>query len=95
MFFIQHSSLHALTGIWFLEELRLALEEGYIISNVYSIYHFSDSSTTLFNNYIKTFYKIKMLASGKSEWCDSPEKFEVFIEYMEYFSSIIPSIRIQ
>jgi hypothetical protein len=79
--FCRHSDEErALTGIWFSEELRLALQEGYIISDVYSIYHFSDSSTTLFNNYIKTFYKIKMLASGKPEWCDTPEKFKEFCE---------------
>jgi hypothetical protein len=72
--------LRSLTGVWFSEEMRLALEEGYIISEVYSIYNFVNSSTLLFNNYIKTFYKIKMLSSGKPEWCDSTEKFKEFCE---------------
>jgi hypothetical protein len=53
-----------LTGTWFSEELQLALEKGYKIQTVYGVYHFKEVTTTLFSEYVKSFYKIKLLNSG-------------------------------
>jgi hypothetical protein len=69
----------SLVGTWVTEEMRLAVSKGYIITQIYSIYHFEESSTTLFADYIKTFYKLKLLSSGKPKWCDTEEKLKMYV----------------
>jgi hypothetical protein len=64
--FCKHSDEErSLVGTWFTEELKVAENMGYEITKVYGIYHFTEKSDELFSNYIRTFYKIKLLASGK------------------------------
>ena len=50
-------------GTWFSEEVKLALEKGYKIITIQSIWHFSETTTELFAGYIRTFYKKKLLSS--------------------------------
>jgi hypothetical protein len=68
-----------ITGVWFSEELKLALEMGYEIKRVFGVHHFERTSTHLFSDYIKTFYKIKLLASGKPENCETAEQLQTYI----------------
>ena len=58
------SEERALTGTWCSPELEEALQQGYKILKVHEIWHFSKQSTTLFQDYIDTFLKIKQEASG-------------------------------
>lgn len=64
----------ALVGVWFTEELRLAKNKGYEILEVYSVYHFSERSDKLFADYIRAFYKIKILSSGVPD-CENIEEY--------------------
>jgi hypothetical protein len=69
-----------LTGTWFSEEIKLAIKQGYRIKKIYSAYTFKETSTELFSSYIKKFYKIKLLASGKPHDTETPEKMKKYIE---------------
>ena len=53
----------ALQGTWFTEELKLALEKGYRLLEIKSVWHFENTSSQLFRDYVKTFYKKKLVSS--------------------------------
>jgi endo-beta-N-acetylglucosaminidase D len=61
----------ALTGTWFIDEVRLAVQKGYRIIAIYEVYEYTvtqyDPKTGhggLFVGYIDTFLKLKAEASG-------------------------------
>ncbi|GBN72881.1 hypothetical protein AVEN_272306-1 [Araneus ventricosus] len=54
----------AIIGTWMTEEIKLAVRKGYQVAKIYEVYHFSESSTSLFKTYIDTFLKIKQESSG-------------------------------
>jgi hypothetical protein len=63
-----------LQGTWFSEELKLAEKMGYVIEKVYQVMHFEECTDQLFHQYIQTFYKMKILASGV------PDNVEMFVK---------------
>src|SRR5829696_6514660 len=75
----------SLTGTWATPEIEKAIELGYKILDVYEVDHFNRMSKELFNQYVKTFYKIKQESSGcpcKEKVCplDCPEKLAYIAE---------------
>jgi len=77
----------ALTGTWILDEVRLAVEKGYRILEIYEVYEYQvtqykreTGEGVLFVNYINTFLKIKAETSGYRSWVGSPEDEERFID---------------
>ena len=54
----------ALTGTWCTIELEEALAQGYDVLQVHEIWHFAQTSTQLFAQYINTFLKMKQEADG-------------------------------
>ncbi|KAK3727632.1 hypothetical protein QZH41_017653 [Actinostola sp. cb2023] len=54
----------AMVGTWTTLELKLAVEKGYTIIQVYEVWHYSESSTLLFSSYILAKMKDKQEASG-------------------------------
>lgn len=52
------------SGVWFSEELKLAVKKGYEIVEIEQVYHFKQQSSQLFSNFMNDLYKIKLLASG-------------------------------
>ncbi len=60
----QHSDKErVITGTFFTEEVKLALEKGYQLVKMHSVWHFAEQSDRLFREYVKTFYKKKLLSS--------------------------------
>jgi hypothetical protein len=60
----QHSDKErAITGTWFSEEIKLALEKGYTLVKILSVWHFEQKTKDLFSDYVKFFYKLKLLSS--------------------------------
>jgi hypothetical protein len=53
----------AIQGTWFSEEVKLAVEKGYKITAIHSVWHFAETTTDLFAAYIRTFYEKKLLSS--------------------------------
>ncbi|XP_035226307.1 uncharacterized protein LOC118198678 [Stegodyphus dumicola] len=74
----------ALIGTWVAEEVKLAIRKGYQVTNVYEVYHFEETSTSLFKSYIDLFLKIKQESSGWPAECRSEEQKESYIkEYLQ------------
>lgn len=54
----------ALTGVWVTNEFNKALELGYRVVKITEVWHFEQTSDTVFVNYIHSFLKGKQEASG-------------------------------
>ena len=69
----------SLTGTWVTDELKKALEKGYVVQRIYEVWHFDETEQYdpktktggLFTDYVNTFLKMKQEASGWLEWCQS------------------------
>lgn len=72
-------SERCLTGTWVSTELHKAMDMGYRIERIYEIWHFPQTSDTLFKPYIDTFLKIKQEASGFPPECESEEEKRSYI----------------
>lgn len=57
-------SERALTGTWPTIELEEVIDQGYEILKVHEIWHFTQTSNSLFTRYINTFLKLKQEADG-------------------------------
>ena len=53
----------AITGTFFTEEVKMALDKRYVMLKIHSVWHFEEKSDKLFREYVKTFYKKKLLSS--------------------------------
>ena len=61
----------ALTGTWCTPELQKAIEKGYKVMYIYEVWHFKETSTTLFKEYVNTFLKMKQESSGWPKGCNT------------------------
>jgi hypothetical protein len=77
--------LQIMTGSWGTEEIRLALENGYRMLEVYEVYHWSENerSNTLMRGYVSFFLRMKQESEGwkklgaQSENPSEEEKLEI------------------
>jgi hypothetical protein len=67
-------------GTWVIEEVLLAIEQGYVIEEIYEIWHWEEKSASLFDDYVKCFMKLKIAASG---WPDDCQTYESKREYLD------------
>jgi len=79
--------LHPKIGVWFTEELYLALSQGYVVTDIYEVLHFDNEnrSDTYFRGYMSFFLRIKQESEGWKDAgasCDNPtdEEKEQVIE---------------
>ena len=79
----------ALTGTWFIAEIKKAQEVGYKIQEIHGIYHFQETSTELFADYIRLFYKLKLTSSGRPPNCDNDEKLQEYIDQVHQRENIL------
>ena len=76
-------------GVWATNELQKAVEKGYVIKEIYKVYHFKNKSTELFKPYISKFLKIKQESSGLPDWITKPNKDNCVSEYeLDYILSL-------
>ncbi|XP_039511243.1 uncharacterized protein LOC120466725 [Pimephales promelas] len=54
----------SITATWVSVELQRAIQHGYHVIKIHEVWHFSQSTDTLFTDYVKTFLKSKQVASG-------------------------------
>ena len=82
----------SLTGTWVTDELKKALEKGYVVQRIYEVWHFDETEQYdpktktggLFTDYVNTFLKMKQEASGWPEWCQSEnDKWRYIRDYHE------------
>jgi hypothetical protein len=68
----------AIKGTWFTEEVKLALMKGYRLVKIHSVFHFPRKSRGQFKDYVKTFYKKKMLSTKVN--FETDEEWDAFIK---------------
>ena len=73
----------AIQGTWCSVELMKALEKGYRIVQMHEVWHFLQKSDTLFKEYIDTFAKIKLEASGYPKDCVTDEQKQWYVNIFE------------
>lgn len=54
----------SITATWVSVELQKAIQHGYQVLKIHEVWHFEETSNTLFTDYVKTFLKFKQEASG-------------------------------
>ncbi|XP_024117194.2 uncharacterized protein LOC112138787 [Oryzias melastigma] len=69
----------ALTAVWVTVEFNKALEKGYVVCEIYEVWHFENKSDTVFTDYINTFLKGKQEASGYPPNVNDRESREKYI----------------
>ena len=69
----------AIQGTWCSVELMKALEKCYRILQMYKVWHFLQKSDTLLKEYIDTFAKIKLEASGYPTSCVTDEQKQWYL----------------
>ena len=76
-------------GTWATNELQKAVEKGYKITNIEKIYHFEETTNSLFKGYISKFLKIKQESSGLPDWVTKPNEDNCVKDYeLDYILSL-------
>lgn len=79
-----------LIGTWCTPELQKAVEKGYQIIKIYEVWHFPQTQTGLFANYVNKWLKNKTEASGWPKNCNTETaKSEYIQEYYEREGKVI------
>jgi DNA polymerase type B, organellar and viral len=78
------------TGAWTTLELLKAEQLGYRITNIRCILHWSKTSTTLFRDYIRTFYQLKQQCGGWEKMgldtnASDEEKYQLLEQFRQHF----------
>lgn len=69
-----------LSGTWTHVELQHAISRGYTIKEIYEVWHWKNTSTNLFKEYINAYLKLKVEASGYPSWCITEEDKDRYLE---------------
>ena len=64
-----------------MDKVNKAIEKGYKVIKVYEVWHFEQRTNELFQEYIKTFLKIKLETSPHNYKSDQEYKRIVFEKY--------------
>lgn len=64
-------------------EVEKAIEKGYRILKIHEIWHFENTSSDLFSEYVNYFLRIKQESSGFPDWVQTPEDQVKYVE--EYY----------
>ncbi|XP_054276408.1 uncharacterized protein LOC128995419 [Macrosteles quadrilineatus] len=76
----------ALIGTWTMDEVRKAVEKGYVVLDMYELWEYKVATYEnggLFTDFINKFLKMKQEASGFPGWCETDEDKNKYIE--DYF----------
>ena len=66
-------------------EAKKVIEKGYRILQIHEIWHFENTSTDLFSEYVNYFLTLKQESSGFSEWVKTPEDHVKYVtDYYEH-----------
>ena len=78
----------AIRGTWCHVELMKAIEKGYEVLTIHEVWHWQETSDTLFKGYVDTFLKTKQEASGYPPDCVTDEQKQRYIEGYEQHEGI-------
>ncbi|XP_054259393.1 uncharacterized protein LOC128984131 [Macrosteles quadrilineatus] len=80
------SGNRALIGTWTMDEVRKAVEKGYVVLDMYELWEYKVATYKnggLFTDFINKFLKMKQEASGFPGWCETDEDKNKYID--DYF----------
>ena len=63
-----------LVGTWCTPELVEAEKQGYLLQRIHEVWHFKETETGLFADYVNTWLKIKQESAGWPRWCQTSEQ---------------------
>ena len=69
----------AIQGTWCTVEVMKALEKGYRLLRIHEVWHFPQKTNALFKDYMDTFAKIKLEASGYPKNCVTDEQKQAYV----------------
>ena len=69
-------------------DLEKAVAMGYVIQHVHKVCHFEETRRGLFAEYVNTWLKIKVEASGWPSGCDTEEQRQAYVEDFERHEGI-------
>jgi hypothetical protein len=78
-----------LSGTWTTIEVLEALDNGYEMMDCHEIWHFEQSSETLFRDYMNRFLANKVQSGGYPAWCDTDEKKTKYIADYEEVEGVV------
>uniref|UniRef100_A0A914I8M8 DNA-directed DNA polymerase n=1 Tax=Globodera rostochiensis TaxID=31243 RepID=A0A914I8M8_GLORO len=61
-------------------ELNKALELGYVVTDLFEVWHYEDWDDTLFRSYVNTFVGLKVQASGWPDGCVTEEQRQAYLD---------------
>ena len=87
----------SITGTWVTLELQKAVEKGYKIVEIHEVYHFTEKceynpatkSNGLFAEYVNTFLKYKLEASGWPEECSDDASKQAYLAFIKEKEGIV------
>ncbi|KAK3745286.1 hypothetical protein QZH41_013954 [Actinostola sp. cb2023] len=83
----------SLVGTWTTPELEKAVALGYVILDVYEVWHYPETSTELFRKYVNTYLRLKQEASGWPAWCHTEEDKHRYVdEYLAHEGILLEHI---
>ena len=78
-----------LVGTWCTPEIKKALEVGYELIEVHEVWHFEETASGLFAEYVDAWLKIKTEASGWPRGCDTEERKRDYLKRFEEREGIL------
>ena len=82
-----------LMGTWCIPEILIALEKKYTIIKIYEVYHFEQTSTHLFEEYVNTFLRFKQESSNWPVECTSEETKRKYVaDYFKHEGIVLKKI---
>ena len=78
----------AIRGTWCHVELMKAIEKGYEVLTIHEVWHWEETTDTLFKGYVDTFLKTKQEASGYPPDCVTDEQKQRYVEEYEQHEGI-------
>ena len=73
-------------GTFTAHEVEKAIEKGSRMLQIHEIWHFENSSSDLFSEYVNYFLRIKQESSGFPEWVQMPEDWAKYVE--DYYKHV-------
>ena len=84
------SEQRSLIGTWCSEEIKFAVSMGYVVHDIFEVYHYSECTNNIFREYILTFIHEKNLASGWPENVRTDSEKETFMQdYLKFYGKLI------
>jgi hypothetical protein len=67
-------------GVFTTPELLLAIKKGYEIKKIFEVWHYPERSPNLFEEFVKNFYRLKIMNSGFPRGCNTLAEKQAYVD---------------